>query len=433
MPERKLPELSRSLAYKQRAMRVIPGCSSSYSRAPMSFVQGVAPVFAQSASGCVLVDVDGNEYLDFAMGLCPVLLGHAHPVTVESLARHMGDGSVYTLPHRAEVELAEKIVELCPCAEKVRFGKNGSDATAAAVRVSRAITGRDKIALCGYHGWQDFYIGQTDQNSGVPKAVRDLSLPFAYNDIASLERLFEKNPGEIACVLMEAMSVVWPEPGFLEAVRETATRHGALLVFDEIITGFRWSLGGAQEYFGVTPDLACYSKAMANGLAISALAGRAEFMDWFSLGRAFWSTTYGNESLTMAVAVDTLRYIQENGVIDRIWTQGRKLMDGFSALADRHGLSGEITVLGSPPRHVFVFRDDPQLVRKSYFQQECVMRGLLTTWCHNVSLAHDDAAVSRAMAIYDEVLAAYALALEDDAFGRLLLGPPVRPVFKRTP
>lgn len=433
MPERKPPELGLSQEYMRRAQSVLPGCSSSYSRAPMSYVQGVAPVFAESAEGCRITDVDGNTFLDFTMGLCPVTLGHAHPHTLASLERHMRKGCLYSIPHRVEVELAETIRAMAPCAEKVRFGKNGSDATAAAVRVSRAFTGRDKVALCGYHGWQDFYIGCTDQNAGVPQAVRELSLSFPYNDADALERLFKNNPGEIACVLMEPMSVIWPEPGFLESVRELTLRFGAVLVFDEIITGFRWSLGGAQEYFGVTPDLACFSKALANGLAISALAGKAEIMDWFSIGKAFWSTTYGNEALTMAVALDTLGYIRDNGVIPFIWSQGRKLMDGFSALVAKHRLEKEIFVLGSPPRHVFVFANDPGLVRKSFFQQECVMRGLLSFWCHNVSFAHKDEDVAEAMTVYDEVLAAYAQALDGDDFASKLLGEPVKPVFKRTP
>lgn len=433
MIERKQPPLTKSLEYRERGLRVIPGGSSCYSRAPISFVQGVAPVYAESAKGCVLTDVDGNQYLDFTMGLCPVMLGHAHPQTLDSLTRHMTKGTVFTLPHRVEVELAEKIVELVPCAEKVRFGKNGSDATAAAVRLSRSVTGRDLVALCGYHGWQDFYIGQTDQNGGVPQAVRDLSLPFRYNDADSLAALFRDHPSQIACVLLEPMSVIWPEPGFLETVRELCRKEGAILVFDEVITGFRWSLGGAQEYFGVTPDLACFSKALANGLAISALAGKAALMDRFTLGGAFWSTTYGNEALTMAVALDTLNYIQEHHVVDVIWRQGQKLMDGFAALLRRHGLTEEIRLLGSPPRHVFSFQHDPDLVRKSYFQQECILRGLLSFWCHNVSLAHGDAEIGQAMAIYDEVLAAYAMALADGDFRSRLVGEPVRPVFTRTP
>ena len=426
-----LPDLRRSEEYKRRAEKVIPGYCSCYSRAPMSYVQGVAPAYVEKAEGCHVTDVDGNTYLDFTMGLCPVTLGYAFEETNRSIARHMQNGIIFNLAHRAEVELAEKLVDIIPCAEKVRFGKNGADATTAAVRVSRAFTGRDMIAICGYHGWQDWYIATTDQNQGVPRAVAELSLKFAYNDIDSLKALFQKHPDGIACVIMEPMSVVWPEAGFLEQVREVAHAHGALLVFDEIVTGFRWSLGGAQEYFGVTPDLACFSKGLANGLPISALAGKAEIMDYFRIGQAFWSTTYANEALSMLVALDTLDFYREHDVVGHMWRQGQKLLDGFQALIVKHGLEGSVGVMGAPPRHVFTFADDPDLVVKSLFQQECLLRGLITLWCHNLSWAHQDHHLAQALDIYDQVLAVLRQALEAGDARQRLLGPPVQPVFRR--
>jgi len=433
MPQDKYPppELTRSREYLARAERVIPGYCSCYSRAPMSYVQGAAPAYLESASGCEVIDVDGNRYLDFTMGLCPVVLGYAFEQTNQWIKKHLGKGIIFNLPHRVEVELAEKLVELIPSAEKVRFGKNGADATTAAVRVSRVYTGRDMVAACGYHGWQDWYIGSTDQNAGVPRAVRELTLRFEYNDIDSLKALFTKYPERIACVIMEPMSVVWPEKGFLEEVKQVCARHGAVLVFDEIVTGFRWSLGGAQEYFGVTPDLTCLSKGLANGLPISALAGKAEIMDHFAIGAAFWSTTYGNEALTMAVSLDTLDFYQSADVVGHIWKQGRKLQDGFNALIAKHGLERAVGCQGAPPRHVFTFADDPDLAIKSLFQQACIRRGLITLWCHNLAYAHQDEHVSRALGIYDEVLAELKTALANGDVRDRLLGPPVQPVFKR--
>lgn len=426
-----LPNLQRSEEYKRRSEKVIPGYCSCYSRAPMSYVQGVAPAYVEKAEGCHVTDVDGNTYLDFTMGLCPVTLGYAFGETNKSIAKHMQQGIIFNLAHRAEVELAEKLVELIPCAEKVRFGKNGADATTAAVRVSRAYTGRDMVAICGYHGWQDWYVGTTDQNRGVPQAVRDLSLKFAYNDIDSLQDLFDRHPGRIACVIMEPMSVVWPREGFLEQVKDTTRKNGAILVFDEIVTGFRWSLGGAQEYFGVIPDLACFSKGLANGLPISALVGRTEIMDYFRIGQAFWSTTYGNEALSMCVALDTLAFYQENDVVGHMWRQGQKLMDGFNDLIAKHGLQDTLSLSGAPPRHVFNFAGDPDMVLKSLFQQECLLRGLMTLWCHNLSWAHQDKHLAQALGIYDEVLAVLKAALTAGDVRDRLMGEPVQPVFRR--
>jgi len=427
--------LARSDALLKRAEAVLPGFSSCYSRAPLSYARGSYPAYVESGLGCMLTDVDGNQYVDTTMGLCPVILGYAHPSTLNAMERHARHGPLFTLPHRLEVELAEKLAAIVPCAEMVRFGKNGADATTAAIRVSRQVTGRDHVALCGYHGWQDWYIATTDQNGGVPAAVAALSHRFTYNDIGSLEDLFSLYPDQIACVIMEPMGLVWPNPGFLEAVADLTRRNGAILVFDEIVTGFRWALEGAQGYFGVTPDLATFAKCMSNGFPISALVGRADIMSHFAIGHAFWSTTYGNESLSMAVALETLTYLQENPVIPFLWEQGRKLFDGFNSIAAENGVGDYFESMGAAPRHIQVFRNlnkDPDPAVKTLFQQECVRRGVITLGCHNVSYAHTDPYVDKILAVYREVLGFMAeFYRKGDPVAECLCGPPAEPVFKR--
>ena len=222
-----------------------------------------------SGKGGHVWDVDGNEYVDFVNGLCAVTLGYDDADVTRAVKAQLEDGVIFTLPHPLEMQVAEAIVDMVPCAEMVRFGKNGSDVTAAAVRLARAFTGRDHVAVCGYHGWQDWYIGSTARNRGVPEAVRNLTHAFAYNDLESLRKMLAGHPGEVAAVILEPMNSQAPKDGFLEGVKELTHRHGALLVFDEVITGFRLANGGAQELFGVTPDLACFGKGVANGYPVS--------------------------------------------------------------------------------------------------------------------------------------------------------------------
>ena len=300
-PKRRLTE---SQAWLERARKVIPTCAQTFSKAPTQYVQGTAPVFLQRGKGCRVWDVDGNEYIDYVQGLLPNILGYAHDEVNQAATAQLAEGHSFTLPHPVEVELAERLVRLIPCAEMVRFGKNGSDATSGAVRAARAFTGRDHVACCGYHGWQDWYIGSTTRHAGVPNAVRALTHPFSYNDLSSLEKLLKEFPNQFAAVIMEPTNFVEPAPGFLESVRELAHKHGALLIFDEICSGFHLGLGGAQKLYGVTPDLACFGKAMGNGFPISCVVGRADVMRLFD--EIFFSFTFAGEVASMAAAMKVL-------------------------------------------------------------------------------------------------------------------------------
>ena len=415
----------------KKAEGLIPGCSQTFSKAPNQFVRGVTPVYIERAEGCRMWDVDGNEYVDFPLALGPIILGHKDPDVDAAVRAQLDKGTIFSLPHRLEVEVAELLTKTVPCAEMVRFGKNGSDATAGAVRIARAFTGREIVACCGYHGWQDWYVGTTTRADGVPQAVRDLTKTFEYNDAASLEKLFAAHPGKIACVILEAIGVIEPKPGFLQAVADIARKHGAILIFDEVVTGFRLALGGAQEYYGVTPDLACFAKAMANGYPVSAVAGRRDLMKKFE--DVFFSFTFGGEALSLAAAKATIEKLKSHKVIPHLWRQGQKIKDAFNADSRRLGI-GQVDCIGLAPHTVVRFRDAAgadSLAMRSLFQQELIKRGILFLTGYNICFAHDDETIARAISANRESLEILAAAMKVGDVEKRLEGPPVEAVFRK--
>ena len=424
--------LDRSYELKARAERLIPSCTQTFSKGPTQYVQGAAPVFLARGQGSHVWDVDGNEYIDYPMALGAIILGHNEPAVTEAVTRQIAEGTSFSLAHPLEVEVAQVLVDLIPCAEMVRFGKNGSDATSGAVRLARAYTGRDIIACCGYHGWQDWYIGTTTRSKGVPQAVRELTVPFEYNDLESLERIFAEHRGRVAAVIMEPVGVVDPRPGFLQAVAERTRAEGALLIFDEVLSGFRFALGGAQEHFGVTPDLAAFGKAMANGYPISAVVGRRHLMELFD--EVFFSFTYGGDTVALAATIATIDEIRKHNVLGHLWTQGQKLKDGFNVLADEFGLRRHAECVGLAPRTVMTFKDHgatPGLALKSLFQQECLRRGVLYSGGMNLCYRHSDADVEQTLRVYRAAFAVLAEAVKAGDVVRRLEGEPVKPVFRQ--
>jgi glutamate-1-semialdehyde aminotransferase len=423
--------LRESQALLERARRLIPSATQTFSKGPTQFVQGVTPAFLRRGRGSHVWDVDENEYIDYVTGLGPVILGYADPDVDAAVARQLEDGVTFSLPHPLEVEVAEMLTEIIPGAEMVRYGKNGSDATSGAVRAARAYTGRDLIACCGYHGWQDWYIGTTTRRAGVPEAVQRLTRTFAYNDIESLERLFVEHPGEIAAVVMEPVGVVPPREGFLQEVAELTRRGGALLVFDEIVTGFRLALGGGQEYFGVTPDLSAFGKAMANGFPIAAVVGRRDVMGIFD--EIFFSFTFGGEAVSLAAAKATMAKMRREPVIAHLWRQGTALQDGYNRLAAEFGLAERTRCIGMPPRTVLRFTTaagSDSLEMRSLVQQELAKRGVLILTGFNLCYAHSDEDVERTLGACREALDILAN-VDERNISSLLEGPPVQAVFRR--
>jgi glutamate-1-semialdehyde aminotransferase len=423
--------LSRSAELLERARGLIPGASQTVSKGPTQWAQGVAPSFVERAQGVTVWDVDGNEYLDFPMGLGPVILGHAYPAVNEAIERQLKDGITYTLPHRLEVEVAERIAELVPCAERVRFGKTGSDATSAAVRVARAVTAREHVIVMGYHGWHDWYVGSTSRRRGVPRAVTALVETVGFGDIDALRAALEARPGEVACVVLEPVGLREPHAGELQAICDITREHGALIVFDEVISGFRLAPGGAQERYGAVPDLACFGKAFGNGMPVSALAGRGVYMD--VLEEVFFSGTHGGEALSLAAVRATLDVMRDEPVHEHLWRLGGVLQDGLRERIAAHGLDGVVTASGAAPWTLVVVREPhPEaegLPAKTLLQQELLRRGVLFNGSNFIAYAHTDADIERALNAYDEAFGILAKALPDDVASHLE-GPPVAQVFR---
>lgn len=423
--------LIRSAELQAQATAVIPSVTQTFSKGPSQYVQGVAPGFLVRGAGSHVWDVDGNEYIDYPMALGPVILGYNYPAVSDAAIAQIKDGAVFSLAHPLEIEVSEMLVDLIPCAEMVRFGKNGSDVTSGAVRAARAYTGRDIVACCGYHGWQDWFIGTTTRSIGVPEAVRGLTVPFVYNDIASLEQVFADHPGQVAAVIMEPIGIVEPQDDFLQKVRSIATREGAVLVFDEVVTGFRIAMGGAQQHYGVTPDLACFGKAMGNGFPISAVVGRRDIMSIFN--EAFFSFTFGGEAVSLAAAKATIREMVDKNVIAELWSSGRQIKDGFNVFAEHFGIAANAHCQGLSPHTVSLFKDAEgreSLELKSLFQQECLKRGVLFLGPQNISYSHSSADIERTLLVYRTAMEICAIALrEGDVVGRLE-GPVVQPVFR---
>ncbi len=426
----KLP-LKESEDWLARAEKVIPGGAQTFSKAYTQYVQGVAPIYLQRGKGCRVWDVDGNEYIDYVQGLLPNILGYANDEVNRAVSEQLAEGHSFSLPHPIEVQLAERLTRLIPCAEMVRFGKNGSDATSGAVRAARAFTGRDRIACCGYHGWQDWYIGSTTRNAGVPEAVRSLTHPFVYNDLASLERILNEHSKEFAAVIMELMNFTEPVPGFLVGVKRLADDHGALLIFDEICSGFHFGLGGAQKIFGVTPDLACFGKAMGNGFPISCVVGRAEVMRVFE--EIFYSFTFAGEVASMAAAMKVLDILENTDALATMEANGRLLQDGMQAIAKEAKLAEGVKCVGRPVWSLLKFLNadgsDSPLI-KNLFQQEAIKRGVLILATHNLTAAHDSPAIQKTLEVYAEVIKTLAGWLQEKDPARFLEGKMSQPVFR---
>lgn len=422
----------KSQAFLARAEKVIPLGSQTFSKSRTQYPYGVSPYFITRGQGSRVWDLDGNEYLDFVSSLASITLGYQDPDVTNAVRSQLDEsGVIFSLPHPLETEVAELICEMVPCAERVRFGKNGSDATAGAIRVSRAFTGRDRVAVCGYHGWQDWYIGSTARHRGVPKATRDLTHTFIYNDLDSLRKLLNEHKDEFAAVILEPMNVALPAPGFLEGVKELAHQHGALLVFDETITGFRYANGGAQAYFGVTPDLATFGKGLANGYPVSAVAGRADVMR--EMEEIFFSFTFGGEALSLAAAKATLEKLKREPVVSTLAARGNHIIDGLRALIEHHGLGDIFSVSGHPTWSFLNIKDARKATAfeiKTLWLQEIFERGILSVGTHNLNFAHSQTDVDKLLSVYEEVLPFIGKTLNDGKLREALRCEPLVPLFK---
>jgi glutamate-1-semialdehyde aminotransferase len=424
------PDITESDKLYARATGLMPAFSQTMAKGPTQYVNGVAPKYLQRGDGAHVWDVDGNEYIDFNMGVGPISLGYNYRPVDEAILRQLADGITYSLVHPLEVEVAELVREVIPNAEMVRYSKTGAEVTSAAVRVARAYTGRDKVLCCGYHGWHDWYVGTLPRDRGVPQAVKDLVHTFTYNDLDSLRNALDE---DTACVIMEPMVFDFPAEGYLQSVKELCAQNGTLLIFDEMWTGFRIALGGAQEYFGVDADLACFSKAIANGMPISVLSGRAEYMQLLD-SEIFFFSTFGGEALSLAAAKVTIEELRKHDVPTQLAGQGRTIMDGYNALVEQMGLSMVTSCKGYPARTLVTFNHptlDPLHI-KSLMQQELIKRGVLWSGFHNLCYAHSSADIEYLLDVYEDVLPILKAALSAGDVLSRLHGEPVQPVFRKT-
>lgn len=343
--------------------------------------------------------------------------------------KQLDDGVSFSLPHQLETIVAEKIVNTVPCAEMVRFGKNGSDATSAAIRLARAFTGREHVAVCGYHGWQDWYIGSTTRDLGVPESTKALTHQFQFNDIESLKVLLTKQ--SMAAVIMEPMNVEYPRPGFLAEVKATCEAHGAVLIFDETITGFRFSIGGAQQLFKVTPDLATFGKGMANGFPISAVVGRKDIM--CLMEDIFFSGTFAGEAMSLAATNAVLDKLIDDNVLEHIDQMGQLLIDGLNNIIERNKAAEFMRVSGHPSwvfLHITDSKHHNALLLKSYYLQEMLARGILINASHNLSFSHKREDIEHLLHVYDEVIGNMVKLDSDRKIAEHFEGQVMKPVFK---
>ncbi|MFA5834326.1 MAG: aminotransferase class III-fold pyridoxal phosphate-dependent enzyme [Bacteroidota bacterium] len=423
------PTIERSNELYTRALGVIPAVTQTLAKGPGQYVNGVAPKYLVRGKGSHVWDADGNEYLDYTMGVGPLSLGYSYSTVNDAIKKQLEDGITFSLMHPLEVEVAELIHSVIPNAESVRFSKTGCDVTSAAVRLARAFTGRNKILCCGYHGWHDWYIAVTDRNKGIPLSVQEQTFTFNYNDIQSVIDSIDR---DTACVILEPIVFEAPKENFLHKLKEVCRQNGTVLIFDEMWTGFRLAVGGAQEYFGVKADLACFSKAVANGMPLSILTGRKDVMQLLEK-EVFFFTTFGGEALSLAAAKTTIEELMEKRVPEYLSIQGNKLKLAYNQLADDLGISfTRCSGFGCRTIVTFDASVGNPLELKSFVQQELIKRGILWTGFHNMSFSHSDTDIDYTLTAYREILPLLKKAVSEKNVSTLLRGDPVEPVFRKT-
>jgi glutamate-1-semialdehyde 2,1-aminomutase len=423
------PNITESNKLYERAQPIMTPVTQTMAKGPGQYINGVAPKYLKKGKGARVWDVDGNEYLDYNAAIGPLSLGYAYPRVDAAIVEQLKDGITFSQMHELEVTLAELIHKVIPNAESVRISKTGADVTSAAVRVARAFTGRNKVLCCGYHGWHDWYIGVTSRSQGIPEAVKELSGTFEYNDINSVKDALDE---DVACVILEPFVFEAPKNNFLQELKDLCAANGTLLIFDEMWTGFRIAVGGAQEYFGVVPDLACYSKACANGMPIALLTGRRDVMSLFE-GDVFFYTTFGGEALSLAAAIATIQELVEKNVPAWLAAKGKRLREGYNALAAELGISGYTRCTGYDCRSMVSFDASAgnPLELKSYVQQEMIKRGILWSGFHNMMFSHTDEDVEYTLKVYREVLGLLKEAVAAQDVAARLRGKPVEAVFRK--
>ena len=422
------PSIKKSDELYQKALQLIPCTTQTLAKGPQQNIKGIAPKYLVRGKGSHVWDVDRNEFIDFNMAIGPLSLGYAYDKVDEAIKTQLEDGITFSLMHPLEVEVAELLNKIIPNAESIRYSKSGADVTSAAIRVARAFTKREKILCCGYHGWHDWYISVTDRNAGIPQAIQDLTFTFNYNDIQSVIDSIDE---DTAAVILEPFVFEAPKDNFLQKLRKVCDKNGTLLIFDEMWTGFRIAIGGAQEYFGVKADLATFSKAVANGMPIAILVGRKDVMNVLEKD-VFFFTTFGGEALSLAAAKATINVLKEKNVPAYLSKQGKKLKDGYNKIAEELNMP-YTKCIGYECRSMISFDASAgnPLEMKSLVQQEMIKRGILWGGFHNMSFSHTDEDIEYTLKAYRDVLPFLKKAVDEKNVRGYLKGEPVEPVFRK--
>lgn len=418
----------------QRAKKVIPVAAQTYSKSYRYFCEGNSPAFLDRGKGSYVWDVDDNKFIDFICALGPVTIGYNDERVNNAIIEQLNKGISFSQPSDLSIKLAEKLTDILPAAEMVKFVKNGSDATSAAVKLARAYTGKDMVAVCGYHGMDNWYIGSTENNKGVPKAVCDLTKKFEYNNLDSVEKLFEENSDQIGAVILEPIQENGPKEDYLNKLKKIVHSNGAVLIFDEVVSGFRYALGGASELYDVTPDLVAVGKGMANGMSLSAVAGKKEIIELIESQNVFVSTTFGGENLSIASAIKTIEIMEEENYFDHVWDLGKIKLEHLDALIAEYDLKEVISTVGLPPHCGLKFdgyNDLDYLDIKSVFLETMINEGILTIGINNISLSHTKKDIKNYLNSAEIAMIAIKKAIENNSISGILKGEKINPVFKR--
>ena len=432
-------DFSKSLEMNERFHSSIPGGSHTYAKGDDQYPEFALPYIVRG-QGCHVWDLDGNEFIEYGMGLRSVTLGHAYKPVVDAAYNQMLRGNNFSRPASIEIECAEKLLSMIKGAEMVRFAKSGSDVNGGAIRLSRAYTGRDMIAACGSHPFfsgDDWFIGSTPVSAGIPKSIRDLTVKFRYNDMDSVKALFQQYPDKIACVILEPEKEEEPKNNFLHELHKLCNEKGSVFILDEMITGFRWHNGGAQRFHNIMPDLCTFGKALANGFSVAALAGKKEIMQLGGLRhdkeRVFlMSGTHSAENHGLAAAIETMKIYEREPVIDTLWGQGERLAAGLTKSIAENNLSDYIPIMGRPCCLVYGTRDNenkPSQPFRTLLIQEIMKRGILAASLV-ISYSHTDSDVDRTIEAFHEAFHIYRKAL-DEGIKKYLIGRPVKPVWRK--
>ena len=418
-----------STAHLTRAEETIPLGAQTFSKSRTQYPVGFAPLYATKGKKAHLWDIDGNHFVDLVAALGAVSIGYCNRQIDNAVRKQMRSGVTFSLSSKIEAEVAELLIALLPDAEMVRFAKNGSDVTSAAIRLARHVTGKKLVIRSNYHGWHDWYIGSTSRNSGVPREVSDLTLVLPFNDLEEAKKIFNKCGDQISCLILEPLGMEFPVPGFLSGIRELCDKYGALLIYDEVVTGFRVSKAGASSLFGVSPDISCFGKGIANGYPLSVIVGKRQYMK--ELTEVFFSGTFGGETLSLAASHKVLSLVEKGLVVERLKTIGEDLEQRIQKLL----IESEFNFLelsGHPAWKFLKWKVEPRYLddAKTLFLQEMLKEGILILNTFNIMTSLSKRDLEKIESAFVNVLPKLKYCITTGDFKRYLQAETIKPLFK---